>query len=152
MGKLEKMLKDAFNNDKQIDFISTSLRSALDIYKEGGHVTRIYRDQRFRLNFDGRREVIVPDDIRKSIYEGVLDWDGILLDSKPVKDPEQSKFYRSVSSLNKSVVYQKHTTVGSSSSKYKNKSELAYRNFIKAYYSGEYGIGNEFPTVQSLID
>lgn len=152
MKKLEVILKNAFNGDKQIDFISTSLRSALDIYKEGGHVTRVYRDQRFRLNFDGRREVIVPDDIRKGIYEGVLDWDGILLDSNPVKDPEQSRFYRSVSSLNKSVVYQKTTTAGSSSSKYKDRSELAYRNFIKAYYSGNFGIENEFPTIQSLIN
>lgn len=70
---LESLLTEAFNGNKQIDYISTSLRSALDIYKRGGHVTRVYRDQRFRLNFDGRREIQVCDDIRDKIQDGTLD-------------------------------------------------------------------------------
>jgi hypothetical protein len=34
---------------KTITFTTTSLRSATDIYKYGGHVTMVYRDQDFRL-------------------------------------------------------------------------------------------------------
>ena len=54
------------NRDRGIEYIQTSLRSALDIVKRGGHVTRKYRDQKFSLLYDNRREII--DNL---VYENV---------------------------------------------------------------------------------
>ena len=51
-----------FGNElRQIEYLQTSLRSAIDIMKQGGHVTRKYRDQRFSLVFDNRREILDQD-------------------------------------------------------------------------------------------
>jgi len=52
-----KILKNQ-NRDRNIEFIQSSLRSALDIVKYGGHVTKKYKDQKFRLLYDNRREII----------------------------------------------------------------------------------------------
>lgn len=46
------------NNSKDLEYVQTSLRSAVDILKTGGHVTRKYKDQRFSLVFDNRREIL----------------------------------------------------------------------------------------------
>jgi hypothetical protein len=56
---LEKLLIEGFNSqDKFIEFIQHSLRSASDIYKKGGHVVDKFRDQVFRLQYDNRRFII----------------------------------------------------------------------------------------------
>jgi len=52
---------DFSNNSKDLEYIQTSLRSAVEILKTGGHVTRKYKDQRFSLVFDNRREIL--DDV-----------------------------------------------------------------------------------------
>ena len=70
---LNELLTNAFNKDKKIEYINTSLRSALEIYKKGGHVTKSYRDQRFRLFYDGRRRLLVSSEILNNLYEGNLD-------------------------------------------------------------------------------
>lgn len=70
---LEDLLIDTFNKSKEIEYINTSLRSGLDIYKHGGHVTRVYRDQRFRLFNDGRRRVLIPQNLLDSVYDRTLD-------------------------------------------------------------------------------
>jgi hypothetical protein len=43
------------SNEKTLEFVQSRLRSASDIYKKGGHVTMLYRDQVFRMHFDNRR-------------------------------------------------------------------------------------------------
>lgn len=51
-----------FGNDlRQIEYLQTSLRSAIDILKHGGHVTKKYKDQRFSLVYDNRREILDQD-------------------------------------------------------------------------------------------
>lgn len=70
---LEDLLIEAFNKSKEIEYINTSLRSGLDIYKHGGHVTRVYRDQRFRLFNDGRRCIVIPKDLSDAVYDRTLD-------------------------------------------------------------------------------
>ena len=60
-----KLLKNQ-NRDRNIEFIQSSLRSALDIVKYGGHVTKKYKDQKFRLLYDNRREII--DDMTSLKY------------------------------------------------------------------------------------
>ncbi len=51
-----------FGNDlRQIEYLQMSLRTAIDIMKHGGHVTRKYKDQRFSLVYDNRREILDQD-------------------------------------------------------------------------------------------
>jgi hypothetical protein len=152
---VETTLKEKFNGDKEIEFINTSLRSGLDIYKQGGHVTRVHRDQIFRLFNDGRRSLIIPKELEDCVYDRTLDWDGqnVLLDSNPVGDIKQSQMYRTIASLNKTVLYSRRCTLSTGVTKYKDYKELAYRNFVKAYYGGMCGLPTgHFKTVKSLID
>jgi len=53
---IEKVHK-SFNTTKTLPFIQTSLRSAKDIFLEGGHSTMKYSDRIFNLKFDNRREI-----------------------------------------------------------------------------------------------
>ena len=57
------------NNSKDLEYVQTSLRSAVDILKTGGHVTRKYKDQRFSLVFDNRREILDNE-----LYQGTIDY------------------------------------------------------------------------------
>ena len=44
-----------YNEDRSIEFLQTTLRSALEISKFGGHVTMKYEDRKFSLLYDNRR-------------------------------------------------------------------------------------------------
>lgn len=44
--------------NKDLEFIQTGLRSATDIYKEGGHVVQKYKDHKFSLNYDNKRRLV----------------------------------------------------------------------------------------------
>ena len=48
---------------KSFEFIQTRLRSANEIFRKGGHVTRIYSDRNFRMHYDNRRIVLVPEEL-----------------------------------------------------------------------------------------
>lgn len=77
--ELEKILLDTLNTDeKELEFIQTSLRSALDLYKDGGHVTMIQKDQTFRLHYDNRRLI---DAYESDIENPITDPSRVLLDS-----------------------------------------------------------------------
>jgi hypothetical protein len=58
---------------KTIDFVTSSLRSATDIYKKGGHVTMEYRDQDNRVMYGNTRKV--TGEIQNATYhpDGTLD-------------------------------------------------------------------------------
>jgi len=43
-----------YNEDRSIEFLQTTLRSALEISKFGGHVTMKYEDRKFSLLYDNR--------------------------------------------------------------------------------------------------
>lgn len=74
--------------NKDVEFIQTSLRSATDIYKEGGHVIQKYKDQKFSLNYDNKR-CLISKGTNHSSYKGVKAkdlYDAVsldFLDSKP---------------------------------------------------------------------
>jgi len=57
---IEKVHK-SFNTTKTLPFIQTSLRSAKDIFLEGGHSTMKYSERIFNLKFDNRREITLQE-------------------------------------------------------------------------------------------
>jgi len=114
-------------DNKTIEYIQTTLRSASDIYKRGGHVTMQYRDQLFRMHFDLRRvlnwETTIPSTIE------------VLIDSKPLLDLEQGHNLRVIGRLAKNKLFGKFTSAGRRKRKYKNAKEVVVRNFIKGLVS-----------------
>lgn len=121
--KLYKILESVLKSDnKTVEYIQGSLRSAREIYKKGGHVTMKYRDQLFRLHFDNRR---------------VLNWESTipstvecLVDSEPVVCVKSGECLRFIGSLSKKKLFGKYTS-SSGSNKYKSSVEIAARNFVK---------------------
>ena len=53
--ELVKLVNEKMESGKQINFIQFSLRSALDIFKDGGMVTPILNERVFNLKYDNRR-------------------------------------------------------------------------------------------------
>lgn len=51
------IVNKSFNCSKQIPFIQKSLRSAKEIYQQGGHCTLKLSERNFNLKFDNRREI-----------------------------------------------------------------------------------------------
>ena len=123
--------------DKKINFLSSSLRSASAIYKKGGHVTMIYKDQSYTFYFDNKRKIV--------------DSDNSLKDSMPLKDIEEALLYRSFSTFGSITTYQKNLPQKSVKT-YKSGIELGVRNFIKALFSKELNLDYEtFSNYQELI-
>lgn len=84
------MFRETLNTEiKTIEFIQSRLRSATDVYKQGGHVTKIYRDQQFRMHFDNKR-VLIP--LNNNIG---------LMDSKPLNTVKHGENLRYISKLPK---------------------------------------------------
>jgi len=119
---LDLFIETINSEDKRIEYVQSRLRSASDIYRKGGHVTMVYKDQIFRMHYDNRRLIVEPDDF-KSINDG-------LLNSLPLQDIDHAKNLRFISKLNKTKLYNKQTSAGSSNN-YSNFEDLAIRNFIK---------------------
>lgn len=57
---LEVFTESLKTESKTIEYIQSRLRSASEVYKHGGHVTMIYRDQQFRMHFDNKRVIQIP--------------------------------------------------------------------------------------------
>lgn len=75
-----KFLDIMQGNAKILEYSSTRLRGAKDLYKKGGHVTMIVRDQIFRLAYDNRRRIIeVP---YSNVYRGKLQLEAEELSTK----------------------------------------------------------------------
>jgi hypothetical protein len=129
MSELDILFKEILKSEnKTLEYVQSSLRSALDIYREGGHVTMVYKDQTFRLHYDNRRIIEEPRGLETT------DFSSIMLDSKPVPNIEYCKNLRFMSKLHKQRLYnrQNSTLTGN---KYKNYTDLAIRNFIKGVLS-----------------
>jgi len=47
-----------YNTNKTLEFLQTSLTSAIEIIKQGGQVTRKFSDRKFSLLYDNRREIL----------------------------------------------------------------------------------------------
>jgi len=149
LEELHDLFKETLKKeDKSLEFIQFSLRSALDIYKEGGHVTPVYKDQIFRLQYDNKRQIIIPKG-----YEDTVDFSNILLDSHPVPNKEFSKVFRFLSKFHNQSIYSKGTS-SSSGNQYKNYVDLAVRNFIKGLLSDpqKYNLNTEINSYSELIE
>lgn len=124
---LEGFLETMRSESKSLEFIQSRLRSATDIYKKGGHVTMIHRDQIFRMHFDNRRElagtVTTP---------GALE---SLIDSQPLKSIAQGRNLRTITKISKTKAFGRYNSVGKSKNKYKNTEEVAVRHFLKGLLS-----------------
>jgi len=127
------------SDNKTVDFIEQRLRSALDIVKEGGHVTMTYSDKTFRLQYDNRR--IIQQD------------GGTLFDSLPVTNYEMCKKLRFLGSLSKTKHYYKYDST-SKSYKYRNTKSIAIRSFIRGLLASppKFNLCNDFTSYQEIID
>lgn len=135
--------------DKSIDYTQFRLRSAKDIFKHGGHVTSIYRDQKVRLIYDNRRSIVEPSNYKN--YDMSL----TLLDSKPFVTKEECIKLRFLSKFPLKNPYMQRSPVKKvSSTLYRNYLEIGVRNFIKGYLATEpqFGLaGTEFKWYNDLI-
>lgn len=102
------------SDTKTLEFSQSRLRSASEIYKKGGHVTMIHRDQIFRMHFDNKRvlewECTIPSTIEH------------LIDSKPLTSVSQGKNLRFLSRMSKNKLYAKFTN------DVKNKKNISCKN------------------------
>jgi hypothetical protein len=91
-----KIFKDAMddeeNYNKEFTFPEMRLRSPIDIFKHGGHVTRVFSDKTFSLLYDGKR--LITNEENSTIK-----------DSTPIKDSEHALFLRTAKSLDRSKKY-----------------------------------------------
>jgi len=114
-------------------------------------MTKIIKDQTFRLFNDNRREMIFPIEMKEKIG---YDFSKNIIDSKPLMNINHCKSLRFISKFPITMPFNKHNA-NRAQTRYKNDYELVIRNFIKAYYSKNEKLGlkgTEFRTVQDLID
>lgn len=153
------------SDHKEIEYTHFSLRSARDIYDKGGCVVSKYKDQKFRLLFDNRREIVSGDvstfvqigGKSKKLLTGYdlnpNDMSNRIVDSKPLRDINHCKTLRFISKFPNTLPFNKYNA-NRNKSLYKSKVEVAVRNFVKAYYSTneKFGLfGNEFRYVKDMI-
>lgn len=143
------IFKNVMQSDKkEFEFVVKRLRGAKDIYTKGGHVQSIYKDQKFRMYYDNRRQIIEPRTLN-----GLEKFD-VLLDSAPHVDCDNALRARYVSRYPITSKYNKQNSTPSVKTTYKNYLEIGIRNFIKAYVSKEpmFGLtGTEFKSSTDLI-
>lgn len=112
---------------KSFEFIQFSLRSGKDIFKEGGHVTPVYKDQVFRMHYDNRRRIIDEGNLL------TVDSD-VLLDSVPFESVKEVLAVRRINRYHKQTYFCKHVAPGVKN-RYKDYTDLAVRNFVKGLLS-----------------
>lgn len=123
---LDALLKKTLaGDDRIIEFIQSSLRSAKDIYVKGGHVTSIYSDRVYRMDFDNKRILDVPINCQNT-----QDMSHQIFDSLPSKTVSDSEGLRFLASVHKKRDYHR-TSSQTGGSKYKSFKDTAVRNFIK---------------------
>ena len=143
------LIKDGIrNDDKCIAFTEKTLRSALEIYKKGGHVTQKYKDKLFRLQFDNKRLIVLPEDCKDT-----KDFSNKMLVSVPVPDKDLCSNLRFLFKYDRQSIYNKHTST-LSGNKYKNYTDMAIRNFLKGLLSDpqQYNLKTKVERYSELID
>ena len=136
--------------EKSFEYTQFRIRSAKDVFKKGGHVTAVYRDQKVRMLYDNRRVILEKEDTGDS-----FDMSKLLLDSKPFQTKEECTHARFLSKFSATNPYLKRSVVKiSSKSLYRNFLEIGVRNFVKGYLAKEplFGLrGTEFRRYKDLI-
>ena len=152
--ELDILFKDTLNSQsKEINFIQFGLKSALEIFKHGGHVTPVYRDRIFRMHFDNRRTIIIPSELLNTFKDSeVIDYSNILLDSDPVESKDLCNLYRYYGNISKQIIYQRNTSRGGSKTIYKNYLDMAIRNFLKGLLNNYYNLDcNVFSNYKDIV-
>jgi hypothetical protein len=138
--------------NKEFEYTQSSLRSAKDIFKQGGHVTEKFKDQKVRVLYDNRREIVELENHEKC--EG-FDLSNRLLDSKPFNTKEDCLHFRFLSKFTQKKNFLKSVSLSKKSKNvYKSKIEIGVRNFIKGYLSKVpcFGLkGSEFSSYGEII-
>nr|CAA73185.1 DNA polymerase [Cryphonectria parasitica] len=133
--------------DRVIEFIQSSLRSAKDIYMHGGHVTKTYADRVFRMEYDNKRVLNIPVELLEEDK-----FNNHLLDSSPAKNVKTVEGLRFLRCIHRKNVYNKMTSKAGSS-KYKSDLDLAIRNFVKGCVKDPIGYNlTAFKSYSDLID
>jgi hypothetical protein len=149
--ELVKSFKEVLaREDKQFDYTMYSLRSAKDVFKKGGHVMTIAKNQKVRLLHDNRRVILEP-----SGFTG-HDMSNRLFDSKPHQTAINCKKVRFLSRFANNMPYLRNLPVKNNSrAKYKTFLEIGVRSFIKGYLAKEpcFGLkGYEFTCYRELMN
>ena len=127
MEELDTIYRNTMSGeDRVIEFIQSSLRSAKDIYVYGGHVTKKFADRVFRMEFDNKRILNVPVDQASDQQ----DYSNTLLDSSPAQSVDVVGGLRFLGTVHRRTVYNKNLN-SAGSSVYKSYVDLAIRNFVK---------------------
>ena len=145
LDELEVLFKERIlSTNKTIEFVNKSLRSALSIIKEGGHVTMVHSDKKYRLVYDNRRVII-----ESKTPSG----EPFLFDSKPVPSVGYCNNLRSLAKLPRSVVYNQYSST-IRVNKYKNHTDLAIRSFLKGLLSHppRFGLVNDFENYTEIVN
>lgn len=138
IGLLEKTMN---HDSHELEYIQRSLRSAKDISLRGGHVTSVYRDQIFRMQYDHRRK------LHDESVEG-------LFDSSPVLNVLEANQLRYFNSRHRTKIYNL-TSHSGGFSKYRKYSEIPYRTFVKLVLANSPllpGVSKVLNTYSKLID
>jgi hypothetical protein len=118
---LVHIFEETFKSEtKTIEYIQSRLRSAKEVFKNGGHVTMLYRDQQFRMHFDNKR-----------VLHGARDIDFSLLDSKPLNSVQDGETRRYLARLTITKQYSKYSNPIRKELKYKKVEDVAVLNFVK---------------------
>lgn len=142
---LKQFIETVKTEIKTLGFVQSRLRSATEIYKKGGQVTMVRRDQIFRMHFDNRRlldwETTIPSTIEKFI------------DSKPLLDISQGQNLRFIGRLSKNKQYGKYTSIKTVTN-YKSQEEVVIRNFLKCLLSSPplFNLYYDFANYQEILE
>lgn len=151
--ELVSIFKDCIGSeDKYFEFVQQRLRGAKDIYEKGGHVTKVLRDQIFRLFYDNRRQILESKDIEKDKGND-FDMSNKLLDSNPLNGTVECLRRRFLSKLPFVLPFNKNTSPRRDN-KYISYLEVSVRNFLKGYLAKEprFGLkGDEFVCYREII-
>lgn len=149
-GELVSLFKTTLSSGvKEFEYTQSRLRSAKDVFKTGGHVTEVLRDQKVRLLYDNRRRIVEP-----SSYTG-FDMSNEIFDSMPLNTIDECSRIRFISKLPYKKPYLKNAPVKKEiRSVYRTYLEVGVRNLIKGYLAKEpfFGLkGTEFTGYKDLI-
>jgi hypothetical protein len=115
-------------DEKYFEFVTKRLRGARDIFSKGGHVVSIYKDQKFRMYHDNRREIIEHTKFKGN------DLSDKLLDSKPLISKGHALEVRFLSKFPFMLSFNKQDSSRVKTA-YINFLEVGVRNFIKGFVS-----------------
>ena len=106
---LSRLINSTFEGGKEISYVQRSLVGANLNYKTGAQCTPNLSVKSFKTKFDGRREVIIPEEVLKELPKRGLPIN-IMYETRPYKSAEESSLSRWVMNIYKQSHYVKYST------------------------------------------